>query len=544
MGNCSGRTVKEVTDDLESELLTSAKNLLESKYKKITVDALAQAQFTTDFDIDKVDKRRFSADDYCIIPDDKDIPTAVADYINKGLKDVHLDDWMKNNASADLAAVINQYISYPVDTQWHLGTKTLRYDAVVDKSKSTSQDSGQDSYKLALSLVYTNATKTESAVEVSLHVYYTVESPKAATFAELRQEAWSSAQQLTQLKTSIDPGATHAPDFATDEKEPVDTANSVLAFFQTKDLTDDFLESYIATNVLSGINLPTQEMTDWIKGILVQQYKGIVSQPNTSGWNITKLDQSYGLGNATIRPIRLNGEIFYWAKTKSITVANESVTVYVYYVYFLGNIYDLEPDPIYTDLSKTLISSVPGHGAATGTINADAVKTAVEDWNRSNFATNYNLQFPTVQHDAKDKKNNWWWSFFEFDHFNPSQDDIMTEVTDRLFARDPADNAQIHHNLQPKVYDWVVKMFSDLAGTKTVKDPNQWYGFSKENNFEYLPHSDKPDDKWVIATRTSWAYCNGTITETSRGSQTLNHFCLSVLIYIEADAEGASSSDV
>ncbi|KAH6890054.1 hypothetical protein BKA70DRAFT_1540306 [Coprinopsis sp. MPI-PUGE-AT-0042] len=601
MGNsCSGRTVKEVTDDLEVDLLTSAKSLLSKEFGQTlassaglqdAVDALAKAKFTKDLgydwnsnadlinppDMDKVDKRRLSADDYCIIPDDKNIATAVADYIDKGLNDVHLDDWMKANATADLAAAINQYISYPVDNEWHLGTKTLRYDAVVDKNQGNSQDSGQDSYKLALSLVYTNATKTESAVEVSLHVfyfvgvYYTVESPKAATFAELRQDAWSSAQQLTQLTdphisndTSLkdafykwgtsDSGpfkndfqrawGTHAPDFATDEQEPVDTANSALAFFQTNALTDEYLDSYVTTKVLSGISLPTQNMTDWIKGILVQQYKSITSQPNTSGWSITKLDQSYGLGNASVRPIRLNGELIYWAKTKDITVANQSVTVYVYYIYFLGTIYDLEPDPIYTDLSKTLIASVPGHGAATGTVNANAVKKAVEDWNRSNFATAYALQFPMTQHDPSDTKANWWWGFFEFDHFDPTQDDIMTEVTDRLFARDSATNAQIHHDLQPKVYDWVVKMFSDLAGTKTLKDPNAWYSFTKENSFEYVPHANRPDEKWVLAARTAWAYCNGTITESSRGNQTLNHFCLSVLIYITAAAEGDDSSDV
>lgn len=123
--------------------------------------------------------------------------------------------------------------------------------------------------------------------------------------------------------------------------------------------------------------LPSFE--DWVKGVLVQQYKSIVSQPNTSGWTMRKLDQSFGLGNASVRPIRLNGELVYWAKTKDIMVANQQVTVYAYYVYFLGvsfslvplgfsrssqglqNIYDLEPDPLYKDLSKTLIESIPGH---------------------------------------------------------------------------------------------------------------------------------------------------------------------------------------
>jgi hypothetical protein len=71
-----------------------------------------------------------------------------------------------------LAAVINKFIAYPVDTEWHLGTTTLQYDAVIPKG--ASEDFNQDSVKLALSLVYTNATKTESAVEVSLHVFYFV----------------------------------------------------------------------------------------------------------------------------------------------------------------------------------------------------------------------------------------------------------------------------------------------------------------------------------------------------------------------------------
>jgi len=587
MGNsCSKRTVKEVTDDLENELLASAKNLLDKEFNQKldpnhsslqdTVLALAKAEFSKTFgydwsptsvsppNIDSDNPQYHLASDYCIVPADEDITKAIAKYVNDGLGSSGIDDWMKKKAVADLSTIIGKYITYPVDTTWHYGPGVAQYDAV---------NPNEDSYKLDLSLVYTNATKTESAVEVSLHIfyfvgaYYTIKSPKAVTFEKLRKHAWDAATALPnagqtvtsdpQLQTALFNWGTalggpfnndfqrrwdgQPDDFATDESRPIDTRNGELAFFGAKDLTEDYLDKYIDANIMIGFDLRLQGLQDWAKALLVKEYQAAFRQTNLNGWSHKKVDQTYGLKDLSIRPVRLNGEIVSWASEATITDANQPVTIYVYYIFFLGYFYELEPDPILKDMSKTLVQNIPGQGTVPSYVGPDQVKAAVETFNSSRFSSYYGYEFPTKV-DPKDTSKKAWSTVFEFDHWNPNDGEIKAIVDDKIFVRDPKEDTQIHHDLQPIVYDWIVKMASDISGKTFTKDPNGWYQFNKNNSFPYI--GPKTKTPYVLQTDTAWAYCNATITEDGRGGETLNYFYLSVLIHVNAHSDDVNDSDV
>ena len=81
------------------------------------------------------------------------------------LSDMISSNRFQAKASSDLSAIIGKYANYPCDNEWHYGSCSETYDSTT---------SGIDSYQFDLSLIYTNATRTESAIEATLHILYFV----------------------------------------------------------------------------------------------------------------------------------------------------------------------------------------------------------------------------------------------------------------------------------------------------------------------------------------------------------------------------------
>lgn len=71
----------------------------------------------------------------------------------------------KGKAAADLAAAIGTYTSNLCDDNWYYEPFTQTYNA---------SDDNVDSYQCDAVIVYTNATRMESAVEATLHILYFV----------------------------------------------------------------------------------------------------------------------------------------------------------------------------------------------------------------------------------------------------------------------------------------------------------------------------------------------------------------------------------
>ena len=73
--------------------------------------------------------------------------------------------WSPDKVTSDLAATIRKYLTYPCDNEWHSGSSSATYDAA---------NPDVESYQLDLSLIYSAATRTESAVEATVHIIYFV----------------------------------------------------------------------------------------------------------------------------------------------------------------------------------------------------------------------------------------------------------------------------------------------------------------------------------------------------------------------------------
>jgi hypothetical protein len=73
--------------------------------------------------------------------------------------------FFEGKAAADLAAAIGTYTSNLCDNNWYYEPFTQTYNA---------SDDNVDSYQCDAVIVYTNATRTESAVEATLHILYYV----------------------------------------------------------------------------------------------------------------------------------------------------------------------------------------------------------------------------------------------------------------------------------------------------------------------------------------------------------------------------------
>jgi hypothetical protein len=392
-------------------------------------------------------------------------------------------------------------------------------------------------------------------------------SPAAKTFAKLQSDAYTAAQALANVtqkpvkndidlakalyqydapifknKWSYDYDTGKPSDFATDETEPVFTKNQHLAYMNTRTLTDAQVEEYIKLHIMDALNIPIDDIADAVKTEIKSQFEQILKTSDTGGWKYAQIDKTYGLHQASERPIRINALIAYYSKSATITVAGKQVTVDMIYLYFFGLVYELEPDPIVQDMTRTLCQNIPGisQGAIPKHITPTQLTGFVETFNVSKFDKEYGFHFPDDESHITPKIK-YWRAFFEFNTYNPSLADIKDKVEKQIFGPDPTEDEEIKHDLQKTVYNWIVDHFADFAGTSYAKDDNEWYNQVKKNNFTY---KGKKQDTWDLEARTSWAYANATITEDIRGGETIKYFYLSFLMYVTAEVEDDSDSDV
>jgi len=580
--------VKQVTDDLEDALRDSAKDMLDEQFGKTldssaSLEDYAQALSTAEFkkafgydwasdstnckppDVDPHDPHVYPASDFCIIPDTQNLTDAIGDYVSQGLSSLHLNTWMKDKATSDLAAVVGQLLTYPVDNAWHYKSLNEEYDAA---------DTSEDSYKLDVALLYTNATRTESATEVTLHimyfvgVYYTVISPKATTFATLRGDAYNKAmglpnvtqdvgddnQLLAALKQYEDPifkskygydyNSGKPSDAAKNASEAIFARNNYVCFFpQRAGLTDDQLDAYIRLHIMTGFGLPTNPQIDWttlITDDIRAQFRNVLDNPSSNTWNNVPLTASYGLQKGSVSPLKLDAILDAWYGSQTISINNQDVLVEMIYVYFQGIVYEMEEDPIIQDMKQVIVKNIPG--VNQGTIPAKITPTQLNDyirtWNMSNFARVNGFSYPATP--STDAHVNHWEGVFEFKTWNPLKSDIMTQIEGQIFGPDDTVDAKIHHGLQKAVYDYLVTWFAQYAGPDETKDENEWYNHTRTNTFQYTPKTDK----WDLDIATSFAFSNATMVEDGRGDEPIYYFYLDLLVYASTKKDESSSSDV
>jgi len=588
MGGCHSRTVKQVTDDLEAELRESAQDMLYKQFGKkldssASLEDYAQALSTAEFkqafgyewasdstnckplDVDPHDPHVYPASDFCIIPDTQNLTDAIGNYVDQGLSSLHLDKWMKDKATSDLAALVGQFLSYPVDNAWHYKSINEQYDAA---------DTSEDSYKLDVALLYTNATRTECATEVTLHimyfvgVYYTVISPKATTFAALRTDAYTAASGLPNVTQSVkdDNGLLtalkqyEAPIFKTtygydydsgkpsdatkDASEPIFARNNYLCFFpQRAGLTDEQLDAYIRLHIMTGFGLPPNDQIDWttlITDDIRAQFRNVLNNPSSNTWNNVTLRQSYGLQKASVRPLKLNALVDAWYGSQTISINNQDVLVEMIYLYFQGIVYEMQEDPIIQDMKHVIVKNIPGvdQGMIPAKITSTQLNDYIRTWNLSNFQRVNGFSYPTTP--STDAHVNHWEGVFEFKTWNPSQSDIMTQIESQIFGPDDKADAKIHHGLQKPVYDYLVKWFTQYAGSNETKDDDEWYNRTRTNSFPYKPKTDT----WDLDIATSFAFSNATMVEDGRGDPPIYYFYMDLLVYASTKKDNMSSGDV
>ncbi|KAF8894183.1 hypothetical protein CPB84DRAFT_1848523 [Gymnopilus junonius] len=603
MGNsCSCVTEQQVTDALKAQLLDAAKDQLQKEFDQTLPDnsslqdytsALSKAYFKKQFEYDwdptnpkppklePINPRIHAATDYCIINGHQDLRQGVAAYVADGLESVHLDDWMK---------VIGKFANYPCDNEWHDGTYSETYD---------SKNPGTDSYRFDVSLLYTNATRTDSAVEATLHilffvgVYYTVSSPAAETFHNLQSKAYTAAASLPNVtqspivndvdlkkalyqynapnfkdKWQYDYNTGKPSDFATDESEPIFSKNQDLAYFNTRTLTDDQIDTYVQLHIMDGIHITVPDGTSSgegldvpflhyadprtlfasrvegrdVKSVIAAQFKHVLGNPDSGGWKYTELDKTFGVGLASWRPIRINALMAYYSSSATIIVENKDVTVDMIYVYFFGIVYELQPDPIIQDMTRSLCKNIPGisPNEIPKHITPTQLTNFIEKFNVAGFDKQYGFHFPDDD-TGMTPKIKYWRAFFEFQTHNPLRSDIEDKIEKQIFGPDDKVDEEIKHHLQKSVYDFMVNYFADVSGTAYPKTDNEWYSIRKQNSFSYEGHKNS---NWDLQARTSWAYANAKMTEDGQGGETVQYFYLSLLLYITADEDEESDSDV
>ncbi|KAF8882632.1 hypothetical protein CPB84DRAFT_1750867 [Gymnopilus junonius] len=254
-----------------------------------------------------------------------------------------------------------------------------------------------DSYQLHISLIYTNATHTESAVKVTLHilyfvgVYYTVLSPAVSVFHNLQSQAYSPAAllplvTLPSVTNNVDldqalyeynmpnfytkwnylyDSDEKPTDFATNESQPIFSKNQDLAYFNTCSLTNYQVDAYVQLHIMEYIMtskfpnilpkiiyflLDAAKVIDAVKGAISAHFLDILGIQDLGRWKYNVLDKTFGIGLATWRPIRINVLITYYSSSKKILVEGKEVTVDMIYLYFFGVIYELQTSPIVQDM--------------------------------------------------------------------------------------------------------------------------------------------------------------------------------------------------
>ncbi|KAF8882626.1 hypothetical protein CPB84DRAFT_1750862 [Gymnopilus junonius] len=285
--------------------------------------------------------------------------------------------------------------------------------------------------------------------------------------------------------------------------------NHHLAYFNTHNLTNDQVDTYVELHIMDGIYITVPDdldseatkIVDSIKDTISAHFQEILKNSDSGGWEYNELDKAFGIGLASQRPIRINALVAYYSSSMVIAVAGQAETVDMIYMYFFGVVYELQPTNIVQDMQQSLCKNIPG-------INLYAFHFPDDD---SGITSNIK----------------YWRAFFEFMNFDPGVSEIQDKVEEQVFGPDNTIDLEIRHGLQKKVYNFMVKTFKNLAGPSYPKEDNEWYSLRKQNNFPYI--SDTGSD-WEMQVRTSWVYANAKVTETARGRETVEHFYLSLLL--------------
>jgi len=585
MGGCVSRTLKQIAGDVEDILREAAKEMLRKRFGKVIkayhlleyLESLADAEFENVFGYtgdphkaktaslaESHDPRSFPASDYCMILGTENLTDAIGDYVAQGLASVGIAKWMKDKASSDLAAIAGKYLSYPADNDWHFVTVSEQYDAA---------NTDEDSYKLDLSVVYSNATRTECATEVTVHVlyfagvYYTVPSPKATTFAALQRDAYLAVETLPgvhqgvcddnalasvlegyespiwRAKYNYDFASGKPADITKDASEPILARNSYLAFFpQRAGLTDETIESFIRLHITSGFGLPTGAELDWttlITADIKAEFRAIIDSPSSNTWNNVNFTKSYGLQKASVRPLKLNALVCAWYGSQTISVNNQDVLVEMIYLYFQGVVYEVQEDPLLQDMKHVIVRNIPGDlGMLPEKITAPKLQGYIRDWNLKNFQRKFDFAYPTTP--STDPHVNHWQGCFEFPRWSSDDEDYARAVEYQIFGPDDSQDAQIHHGLQKPVYEYLVKWFTTYAHGSYAKDDNEWYDQARTNSFPYKVR----EDNWDLDISASFAYCAATMVEDGRGDYPTHYFYLDLLVYASTKKDTMSSGEV
>lgn len=577
---------QDVEDNLESSLRTAARDLLANDFGlalsngaalESYLEGIAKAGFKNEFKYDwslencsPPNKLAIvkPTTDFCIFNKHDDLTASIKSYVDDGLSSAHLESWIKAKATADFTTTIGNCTKNACDNKWYCKPWKEAYNA---------SDSTMDSYECNMMIVYTNAARTESAVDVTLNifyfvgVYYTVKSPTKEAFGGLQSNAYAAAQKLNDgyrptvnndvaLTTALQQYSipnfkskwgynyeTDKPsDFPKNESNSIYTKTTHLCYFQSKStfFNNLFLDNYIQQNIMGGLNIPIDTARASIQNDIKAIFQEIISDSNSGQWNIESIDKKYELHKTSENPLRMNALVVQWYDSKSLEVDDtdgkaKNVTVEMIYMYFLGVVYELTPNQIEQDLMQELIKNIPGikQSLLPSKITPDLITSSVETYNCSKFKDEYGIDFPTKASSHTEKR---WRVFLEFPSWMPSDDAIQKSVTKNLFGPDDTKDQEIKHGKQADVYNFIVDSIKYYSGTDYPKSNNQWYSRTKKDS---LPYKVKDVD-WILDVRTSWAFANGKMTEDGDGGETAQRFYVSLLLHITVEKDDEEGEDV
>ncbi|KAF8643549.1 hypothetical protein AX16_008937 [Volvariella volvacea WC 439] len=473
--NDTKKSFSEVQQDLQNKLLANAKALLKSDFGvdadsswqlEDILNQLALHRFQTRFG--------FTYDDdptKCTPPDAIGRITPIAklcsitdptsdqakNYVEQVIfSKVDLSGWAAANAKADLVTLATGLVGVDTDQQWLYSEYVRTFDGAMED---------QDSWKVEADLVYVNGSLTEDSLNANLcviyfmGVYYNIESEAKATRDSLQAEAYNSAKTTTGFSPAITTNQdlqealseygktvfknkfgfdydTTPPDYPTDARTSSITRNAHLCYLPDLDQTNT-LPALVKNEIFSGINIGIDSIKNQAIQDVTIEFQTILKAQSAQSWVANYIDNTYGISDPSVNPIRNRGVIFYFFDHKT---TNSQVTVSVTYIFYMAIFYEIFPADIalardlLIDLCNDLILHV--EGTTSTSRDVAALKEYLLSYTMKQFKQSFGFDFDFNNPAAPDKKGNTTRSFAMLCNpvsYPPGEDEITKFMTNELF---------------------------------------------------------------------------------------------------------------
>ncbi|KAF8649232.1 hypothetical protein AX16_005924 [Volvariella volvacea WC 439] len=570
-GGDTKKSFAEVQQDLQDQLLANAKKLLKTDFN-VDADSSWQLEdilYQLAFHRFQ-DRFKFSFSDdpaNCNPPDSIGGVTTVAklcsitdptsdqakNYIEQTIfSKVDLPPWVAANAKADLVTLATGLIGVDTNKQWLYSEYVESFDAAIEDQKS---------WKVEADLVYVNGSLSEDGLNANLciiyfmGVYYNIKSEAKATRDALQAEAYSTAKTTTGFASSINTdqnlsdalleygktifnkkfgfafGST-PPDYPKDARTPSIAYNGHLAYLPDLDKLNT-IPALVKNEIFSGINIGVDSIKTQATADVTAEFQTILKAQSTQSWTINYIDNTYGISDPAINPIRNRGVIFYFYDHQ--TTASK-VTVSVTYIFYMAMFYEIYPAEIalardlLIDLCNDLIEHIEGESSTSRDVIA--LQQYLKEYSKKQFQDNFGFDFDSgTPPDQKGKTVRRFSALCNPTAYPPGADEVTKFMTNELFDNN---SALFPPYARAPIYDNVVQHLNRYLGTDTVKDASFWYTSHQERYYD-----DPAGQKDSVHERVVYVYALGKKREDSVGGGEL----VRVYAYYFAVYNGCDKSD-